>query len=56
MGPGDRGAEGRETQIPPQKHYWENFKFTNYNNQFWILQLIIFVEDEGYLIKLLSNH
>ena len=39
-----------------QKHYWENFEITYSKYRFWILKIIVFLADIGYLVKLLSNH
>ena len=36
-------------------YYWENFKITDHKYWFWVLKIIVFLTDIGYLIKLLSN-
>ena len=38
------------------KHYRENFKITDHKFLFWILKIIVFLADIGYLVKLLSIH
>ena len=38
------------------KHYWENFKITGHKYRFWILKIIVFLAEKGYLIRLLSKH
>ena len=37
-----------------QKHYWENFKITDHKYRFWILRIIEFLADKGYLVKHIS--
>ena len=39
-----------------RKHCWENFKISDHIYWFWILQIIAFLADKGYLVKPLSNH
>ena len=39
-----------------QKHNWENFEIIDHKFGFWILKIIIFLADIGYLVQLLSNH
>ena len=38
------------------KNNIESFKITDHKYGFWILKVIVFLVDIGYLIKLLSNH
>ena len=39
-----------------QKHYQENFKITNHVYRFLILEIIVIIVLNCYLVKLLSNH
>ena len=39
-----------------QKDNWENVKITNHKYRSWILKIIVFLTEIGYLVKLLSNH
>ena len=45
-----------EIYLHAQKHYWENLKITDHKYRFWILQIIVFLVDIGYLVEPLNNH